>query len=218
MTERFPPRLGLAGILAMALSVGGAGGAQAHGGAAHVAEPEAATPAAGAIEVSVPEPFPAAIGGPFALIDHTGKPVTDADFRGRFMLVFFSYAQCEGLCPVGLGSMAAAVDLLRASGARVRPILISVDSESDTPEALARYVAAIHPRLVGLTGSRAAVDAVQSAYKVASEFIGRSAKGAPVFSHGSYIYLMGPDGRLLTVLPPVLDPRAMPEIVRRYLS
>ena len=218
MTERCSLRLGVAGILAMALSVGSASPALANDGEALFAEPEVATPAAGTIDAPFPDPFPADIGGPFALIDHTGRPVTDADFRGRFMLVFFGYAQCEALCPVGLGSMTAAVDLLGASGARFQPILNFVDSASDTPEALARHVAAIHPRLIGLTGSRATIGATQKAYKIASELIGRSAKGAPVFSHGSYIYLVGPDGRLLTVLPPVLDARTMSEIVRRYLS
>ena len=57
-------------------------------------------------------PFPADIGGAFALIDQDGRAVTDADFRGRFMLVFFGFARCEGICPVGLERMVQAVDLL----------------------------------------------------------------------------------------------------------
>lgn len=218
MTGLFALRLGLAGLLAVALSLGGAGGALAHGAKHHAAGPEVAGPNESVPENPGPEPFPAEIGGSFALIDHGNKAVTDADFRGRFMLVFFGYAQCESLCPVGLKRMTEAVDLLGASAARVQPILITVDPDADTPEALARHVAKIHPRLLGLTGSHEAIAAAKRAYKVESRALGRSWKGTPVISHGSYIYLMGPDGRLLTVLPPVLDPQTMAGILRRYVS
>ena len=61
------------------------------------------------------------IGGPFALVDHQGNAVTDRDFRGRFMLLFFGYANCPGVCPIGLRHMTEALDLLGAAGAAVAP-------------------------------------------------------------------------------------------------
>lgn len=219
---------GAPAALAAGLWVAGTGAGLAHDTESHNTQPQtaAAQPDAdqgagvdqGADEGANFSPFPADIGGPFALVSHTGKAVTDADFRGRFMLVFFGYAQCEAICPVGLKQMTEAVDLLGASGDRVQPILISVDPESDTPEALARHVPAIHPRLIGLTGSPEAIAAAKAAYKVDSKAMGRSWKGTPVISHGSYIYLMGPDGALLSVLPPVLGSEAMADILRRYVS
>ncbi len=201
----------LARGLALALLLGLGGGAMAHHDKAHKAEPaEART-----IDAA---PFPAAIGGAFALVDHTGKAVTDSDFRGRFLLIFFGYARCESLCPLGLRRMTEAVDLMGPYGVRVQPILITVDPKADSPEALARYLSTIHPRLLGLTGSPAAIDAVKKSYKVTSQAMGRSLMGAPLISHGSYIYLMGPKGRLLTVLPPILEPARLSDILRRYVS
>jgi len=164
------------------------------------------------------EPFPVDIGGAFALVDHTGKAVTDADFRGRFMLIFFGYAQCDSICPVGLKRMTEAVDLLGQRGERVQPILITVDPERDTPEALAAHLPTIHPRLLGLTGAPEAIAAAMKSYKVNAKPMGESWKGTPVISHGSYIYLMGPDGELLTILPPVFSSEAMAGIIARYLG
>ncbi len=213
---------GVPAALAAGLWVAGTGAGLAHDTESHNTQPQtaAAQPDAdqGADQGANFSPFPADIGGPFALVSHTGKAVTGADYRGRFMLVFFGYAQCEAICPVGLKQMTDAVDLLGASGDRVQPILISVDPESDTPESLARHVPAIHPRLIGLTGSPEAIAAAKRAYKVDSKAMGRSWKGTPVISHGSYIYLMAPDGALLSVVPPVLGAEAMADILRRYLS
>ena len=217
---------GMPAALAVALWVAGVGAGLSRDTESHEAQPQAAATQPGVdqgADEGVGEgadfsPFPADIGGPFALVSHTGRAVTDADFHGRFMLVFFGYAQCESICPVGLKQMTEAVDLLGVLGERVQPILISVDPEADTPEALARHVPTIHPRLIGLTGSPEAIAAAKRAYKVDSKAMGRSWKGTPVFSHGSYIYLMGPDGALLSVVPPVLGAEAMADILRRYIS
>ncbi len=184
-------------------AVHGDAGAQAH-------ENPAPAPAA--------TPFPADIGGPFALSDHGGRAVTDADFRGRFLLVFFGYARCEAICPVGLKQMTEALDLLGEAGARVQPVLITVDPEHDRPEVLAARVAEIHPRLIGLTGPPGAVAAAKAAYKVESTPLAPSWKGTPRIAHGSFVYLMGPDGALLTVLPPVLGPARLAQILRGYLG
>ncbi len=220
------PRIGIAiaGALAAVLAVAGAGPALGHDKSKHVdppadgadaaAPPEVAEPAA---EGAAPEPFPVDIGGEFALVDHTGTPVTDADYRGRFMLVFFGYARCDSICPVGLKRMTEAVDLLGEPGERVQPLLITIDPENDTPEVLADHLLRLHPRLVGLTGTTEAVSAAMKSYKVNAKLVGQSWKGTPRISHGSYIYLMGPDGALLSILPPVLSSEAMAGIITRYL-
>ena len=215
-------RAGIVGAAALLMAVAGGAPALGHDKHKHA---DAATEPAGAAEAAEPaprgsaaEPFPVDIGGDFALVDHTGRAVTDADYRGRYMLVFFGYAQCESICPVSLKHMTEAVDLLDERGELVQPILISVDPENDTPEALAAYLPSIHPRLVGLTGKPEAIEAAKKSYKVSARPMGQSWKGTPVISHGSYIYLMGPDGALLSVLPPVLSSEAMAGIIKRYLS
>ncbi len=196
--------------LTTALALGFAGGAWVHG-----AEGQGATVAPATTEDNTPFPFE--IGGPFALVDHTGTPRTDADFGDDYMLVFFGYTSCDGICPVGLQRMAEALDRLGAAGARVQPLFITVDPENDTPAAIATYVAAVHPRLIGLTGSVDALDRVAKAYRVRAQPIARTADGRVIISHGTYIYLMGPGGAFLTLLPPILDAEAMAATIRRYL-
>ncbi len=162
--------------------------------------------------------FPVDLGGPFALVDHTGRAVSDEDFRGTFMLVFFGYANCPGICPIGLRTMVEAVDLLGERSGQVVPLLISVDPTNDTPANLAPAVAKIHPRLVGLTGTAAQLAAARAAYKVSAKLAGRSWQGVDLFDHGSFIYLMGPDGKFLTLFPPVMPPEAMAAAIGRYLG
>ena len=174
---------------------------------------EAAAPA----DAGEATPFPFEIGGPFELVDHRGRRVTEREYLGSHLLVFFGYAQCRSICPVALERMAAALDLLGAAGAGVQPLLITVDPAHDDIEALARRVAEVHPRLIGLTGSRDALDAAAKAYRVETEARGTSLKGTPIFSHGSYIYLMGPDGKFATLLPPVMGAEQMASIIGRYL-
>ncbi len=214
-------------FLAAALFVWGAGAAAAHENHDHGEAQAVETPAANgdappaeteAMEEADFEPFPADIGGAFALVDHTGKAVTDADFRGRYMLIFFGYARCDSICPVGLKRMTEAIDILGERADAVQPLLITVDPEHDTPEVLAQELPAVHPRLVGLTGTNEALAEARKSYKVNAKLVGQSWKGTPVISHGSYIYLMGRDGELLTVLPPVLSSQSMAEIIGRYLS
>ena len=83
----------------------------------------------------------------------TGKRVTDRDFRGRTLLVFFGFTFCPDVCPSALQVIAAAIDKLGPKGLSVTPVFISVDPERDTPAQLAAYVKSFHPRLVGLTGN-----------------------------------------------------------------
>ncbi len=165
-----------------------------------------------------PAALPLDLGGPFALVDHSGRAVSDEDFRGRFMLVFFGYANCPGICPTGLRAMTEAVDLLGEKGERVVPLLITVDPKHDTPENLAPAVAKIHPRLIGLTGSLEALSDVAKAYKVSAKPAGRSWQGTQIIDHGSFVYLVGPDGKFLTLFPPVMPPDAMAEAIGRYLG
>ena len=106
------------------------------------------------------------VGGPFALIDHTGTPRTDADFRGKLMLIYFGFTFCSDICPTDLQAIAGALDQLGAAGEAVQPLFITVDPEKDTPAQLKGYVALFHPRLIGLTGSPKQIRKVANDYKV----------------------------------------------------
>jgi cytochrome oxidase Cu insertion factor (SCO1/SenC/PrrC family) len=154
----------------------------------------------------------ALVGGPFTLIDHTGKRVTDQDFRGKFLLVFFGFTNCADVCPTALQVMAAALDKLGPNAARITPVLISVDPAHDTPAVLATYVASFHPRLVGLTGSQAEIDAVAKAYRVYVKKVPdpKSTAGYTI-DHSSIIYVMGPDGAYRSHFTHATSPEVMAE-------
>lgn len=197
------------------------GGASAHQDLERGPSPTAVHGEGPATKAPAPEgpaSFPFEIGGPFSLVDHRGRAVTEASYRGSWLLVFFGFAQCEAICPVALGRMAEAIDLLGADAARVQPLLITIDPGRETPAVLAERVPKIHPRLTGLTGTEAQVRAAAKTYRVEFRERGTSWKGKPIFSHGSYIYLMDDQGRFATLLPPVLGAEAMAATIRKYLA
>lgn len=162
--------------------------------------------------------LPLDLGGPFMLTDADGGRVSDADFRGRYMLLFFGYANCPGLCPLALDNMTAAVELLGPQGAKVTPVLITVDPERDTPQALQAVQSRLGPALVALTGTAEELAAARRAYRVEATATGRDLQGRALFRHGTFIYLVGPDGRVLSLFPPVLDGAALADAVRGYLE
>ena len=162
-------------------------------------------------------PLPFDVGGPFELIDQTGETRTDESFRGKPALLFFGYAECQSICSVALPRMAEAIDLLAEQGIEAQPILITVDPARDTPEALAKSAPKVHEHLVALTGSDEALAKARKSYKVESKLIGEDIVG-PIFAHGSFIYLLGPDGDVKSVMPPVLAPERMAEIAASYFK
>ena len=143
----------------------------------------------------------AAVGGPFSLVDHTGQPVTDQDYAGRYKLVFFGFTFCPDICPTELQTIAQAMDQLGPEEqAQVQPLFITIDPERDRPAVLAEYAGLFHPRIVGLTGTPEQVAAVAKAYRVyyaRSEDAGEGPEY--MMDHSTFVYLMGPDGRFITL-------------------
>ncbi len=138
----------------------------------------------------------ALVGGPFTLVDQSGREVTEEDFAGRFMLVYFGYTFCPDVCPMSLSTMVQALDLLGAEqAAEVVPIMVTVDPERDTVAQLAEYAPLFGPELVALTGSAEQVDAAAKAYRVYYNKVEDDDPEAYLMDHSAFIYLMGPDGR-----------------------
>lgn len=157
------------------------------------------------------------VGGPFALTDHTGKRRTDADFRGKFMLVYFGFTYCPDICPTDLQEIGLAIDKLGAAGEAVQPLFITVDPERDTPEHLAEYVALFHPRLVALTGEAKAISQVALAYKAYYTKV-PSAGGDYTVDHSVFVYLMDREGKYLGFFPPGTSADRMVEVIRPHLA
>jgi len=138
------------------------------------------------------------VGGAFTLIDHHGRAVTEQDYVGRYMFIYFGYSWCPDVCPTELLLMSQVVDLLGEAGEKVQPIFITVDPARDTVESLAKYVVNFHPRLTALTGNEAQILAVADAYKVYfSKGEELDAADDYAVDHSDIMYFMGPDGALL---------------------
>jgi protein SCO1 len=158
---------------------------------------------------AAPEPAPplqgATIGGPFALTDQRGRSVTDQDFAGQYRLIYFGYSFCPDVCPVDLQKLMMGLTAFEtadpARGAKIAPIFITIDPARDTPAALAPFVARYHPRLLGLTGSDAAIAQAAKAYLVTYKKQEGSAPDRYLMGHTQLAYLMGPAGEPLALLP-----------------
>ena len=159
----------------------------------------------------------ARVGGPFTLVDHTGRTRSDADFRGKFLLVYFGYTFCPDVCPTDLQQIGLAVDKLGTAGAAAQPLFISVDPERDTTAVLAQYVALFHPRLIGLTGTPEQIQAAASAYKVYYARYKPPEGGDYVIDHTGFIYLMDGTGAFRGFFPPGTSADRMVEIIRPLL-
>jgi protein SCO1/2 len=145
------------------------------------------------------------LGGPFTLTDQNRMMRSDAEFRGKYMLVFFGYTFCPDVCPTTLAVMSAALDKMGAAADRIVPIFISVDPERDTPEVVKAYLSAFGTRFVGLTGSDGEIAAVAKAYRV---YVQRHKdQGADyTVDHSGVVYLMDKSGAFLTNYSLDLEP------------
>lgn len=164
----------------------------------------------------------ARIGGPFTLVDQDGRTVTDADFRGRAMLVYFGFTYCPDVCPYSLQIMDAALERLsEAERARFQPILITVDPERDTPEALREYVAApaFPDGLIGLTGTPDQIREAARAYRVYYARVDDDGTLADyTMDHSSIVYLMDETGAFADLFPHDTSPEVMADRLKAFLE
>lgn len=134
----------------------------------------------------------AAIGGPFKLINHEGKEVTEQDFKGNWTLLYFGFTHCPDICPDELQKMVKAIDVIdKENGIHITPVFISVDPERDNVEQVREYVKEFHPRLVGLTGGVDNVRQVAREYRV--YYMKTEEEGSDyLVDHSIIMYLMDP--------------------------
>ncbi len=157
------------------------------------------------------------LGGPFSLVDQTGKAVTEQNFAGQWMLLYFGYTYCPDVCPTELGTIAAAVDALGPLAEKVVPVLITIDPQRDTPAQLAEYVSRFHPRMQGLTGSQEQVADAARRYRVYYARVNRAEAAEYLMDHSSFVYLVGPDGRVRALFRPEAGPDDIAAATRAQL-
>jgi protein SCO1/2 len=148
----------------------------------------------------------AAIGGPFTLTDQDGKQVSDTAFAGQYRLVYFGYTFCPDACPTDLQALMQGFRQLEkkapAKAAKLQPIFISVDPTRDTPAAVKTFVAAFHPRLIGLTGSEEAIKKVATEYGAYYSVPPPDKRGdGYLVDHSRTATLFGPKGEPIALIP-----------------
>jgi len=159
---------------------------------------------------------PSAIGGPFNLIDQSGKPITDQDLKGRPFLVFFGYTHCPDICPTTLFEVSEVMRALGKDADRIGALFITVDPERDTPAVLGDYLSSFDPHLRGVSGDRQAIDAVEKAYRVYAKKVPAD-NGDYSMDHTALVYLMDKQGRFVAPFKLNRKPEDAAADLRRYL-
>ena len=160
-------------------------------------------------------PALAQIGGPFSLEDGDGRTVTDRDFRGRLMLVYFGYTHCPDACPTALQDIATALDDLGGRRNEVAPVFITVDPERDTPSVVKDYAANFGKDVTGLSGTPAAIASAAKAYRV--YYARHPTTDGYDMDHSSIIYVMDRQGRFVANFTHETPPEAIAAKLRALL-
>jgi len=142
-----------------------------------------------------------AIGGPFTLTQDNGQVVTDRNFRGRYLLIYFGYTSCPDICPTTLSAIADAIDILGTRAEQLQPLFITVDPIHDTPAVLRNYVRSFSPHVIGLTGSPAEIRAVEHEYRITAVDEIRPGGRSDTIDHTAVLFLVAPDGRYVAPFP-----------------
>lgn len=150
-----------------------------------------------AVEASKPAGKPR-VGGPFSLTDHNGRAVTEADFKGKYLLVYFGFTRCPDICPEELDKMALILKEVNKSGQVVQPVFITCDPARDGPKELKEYLAEFDESILGLTGSYDDVKQVCKAYRVYFSTPKEVKPGEDyLVDHSIFFYLMDPQGQFV---------------------
>tara|TARA_B100000768_G_C11251923_1_gene364492 strand:- start:482 stop:1051 length:570 start_codon:yes stop_codon:yes gene_type:complete len=155
----------------------------------------------------------------FSLTDHHGQSVNGTSFAGKHQLVFFGFTSCDMVCPTQLAKITDVMKILEEKGKahRVNPLFITVDPERDSPEVIMEYLSHFDQRIVGLTGSREALESTTDAFKTLLASAPAMPQTGYQISHSSLVYIVDPFSRVIDYLPFESDTQAMANKLLNYL-
>jgi len=165
--------------------------------------------------VSIGKP---AIGGPFELRTLDDKKVTNEDFKGKWVLIYFGFTNCPDICPEELEKMSQVHVELKKKGYPSIPVFVSVDPERDTPEKIARYLEEFHPDFVGLTGTMEEVTKVVKTFKVYFMKGPKDEDGDYVVDHSIICYLLNPAGDFVEYFGQNKTAADMLDMIKKHIS
>ncbi len=141
------------------------------------------------------QPYPAPW---LALTDTRGDSVHLSDFRGRAAAVFFGYTHCPDVCPLTLARLSRSLQAMGEKADRLQVLFVTVDPARDSAAALARYLEAFDPSIVGLRGSEEALRGQATAWGVG--FQRRDTGDDYVVDHTARVFLVDGEGRIVGLL------------------
>jgi len=157
-------------------------------------------------------------GGEFRLTDMEGRDFSLGDSRGKVVLIYFGFTSCASTCPISLSAVGAAMRSLGPLASRVQPLFITVDPERDTPEVLREYVPRFHPSILALRGTQEQVAAIAARYRAPLYVRKPDENGDYVVDHSSYLYVVGPDGKLANLIRLGDPSERIVQVVRNLLG
>lgn len=172
-----------------------------------------------------PRPEPplagAAIGGEFTLVDKNGKQVRWSQFDGQWRTIYFGYTFCPDACPLDLGVLMKGFRLFEKAhpdlAAKVQPLFVTIDPERDGPKEVGEFAAAFHPRLIGLTGTPAQIEAAAKDFAIYYQK-GEETAGGYLMDHSRQAYLMDPQGKPIAILPVDQSPQAVAAELEKWVK
>ncbi|HEX4078727.1 MAG TPA: SCO family protein [Rhizomicrobium sp.] len=158
-----------------------------------------------------------AIQGQFDLTTLDGREVTLANYRGKWLLVYFGYTFCPDVCPTVLTEISGALKDLGTKASRVQVLFITIDPVRDSRSVMARYLKAFDPRIQGLRGD---ADATELAAKSFHVYYRARAVGGGEYAidHSSYVYVINPEGKFVELLAPDVPGHKMADDVRQLIG
>lgn len=162
----------------------------------------------------------ATVGGPFTLIDQDGNTRTDADYKGKYMVVYFGYSFCPDICPAALYNMTQAFQEMSPKELRdIAPLFITIDPERDTVSNLKTYIQNFHPSFTALTGSQEQLDKAIKAYRVYAKKAKPDGTATEyLLDHSSIVYVMDRQGRFITSFNHQTEPKVIKQTLRKVIG
>jgi len=157
------------------------------------------------------------LGGPFTLVNGDGQTVTSDEVITQPTLIYFGYTFCPDVCPLDVDRNAAAVEILEERGKMVTPVFITIDPARDTPEVVRDFAQAMHPRMIGLTGSDEQVAAASKAYRTYYK-THPPVDGEYLVDHSTFSYLVTPEQGFVEFFRRELTPDQMADKIGCYID
>ena len=161
------------------------------------------------------------IGGSFSMTSHLGQPVTEQDYIGQPMAMFFGFTNCEDICPITLMQSKLIRQQLGADAEKVAFVFVSVDPKRDTADVIATYLKRFDSSITGLVGDMKVFDTIRSDYNL--EFVEVPREGSTSstdygVSHTPNPYLLDTTGKLVARYAYGMDIKMMVRDIKSRLA